>query len=73
MGGEGFVLKERWSIYRPGIRTPTWLKLKPKLTLEIVVTGGSGEADGVGRLGRGRDARVRVREHPRSGASVHIR
>jgi bifunctional non-homologous end joining protein LigD len=40
-GGEGIVLKERTSVYRPGVRSPAWLKLKPKLTLEVVVTGGS--------------------------------
>jgi len=37
------VLKEPASIYRPGIRSPAWLKVKPKVTLEIVVTGGSSE------------------------------
>jgi ATP-dependent DNA ligase len=42
-GGEGIVLKEPTSIYRPGIRSPAWLKVKPKVTLEIVVTGGSSE------------------------------
>ena len=42
-GGEGIVLKERTSVYRPGIRSPAWLKLKPKLTLDVVVTGGSAE------------------------------
>jgi ATP-dependent DNA ligase len=25
------------------MRSPAWLKLKPKLTLEVVVTGGSAE------------------------------
>ena len=42
-GGEGIVLKEPTSIYRPGIRSPAWLKVKPKVTLEVVVTGGSSE------------------------------
>src|SRR5215468_8480505 len=42
-GGEGIVLKEPTSIYRPGMRSLAWLKVKPKLTLEIVVTGGSSE------------------------------
>jgi bifunctional non-homologous end joining protein LigD len=32
-GGGGIVLKEPSSIYRPGIRSPAWLKVKPKLTL----------------------------------------
>jgi ATP-dependent DNA ligase len=41
VGGEGIVLKERTSFYRPGVRSPAWLKLKPKLTLDVVVTGGS--------------------------------
>ncbi len=32
-GGEGIVLKDPQSIYRPGVRSPAWLKLKPKLAL----------------------------------------
>ena len=43
MGGDGIVLKDPASRYRPGERSPAWLKLKPKLTLELVVTGGSAE------------------------------
>jgi len=43
MGGEGIVLKDPASLYRPGERSPAWLKLKPKLTLDVKVTGGSGE------------------------------
>jgi bifunctional non-homologous end joining protein LigD len=39
MGGEGIVLKEPGSIYQPGIRTTAWLKVKPKLTLDVVVGG----------------------------------
>jgi ATP-dependent DNA ligase len=42
-GGEGIVLKEPTSIYRPGFRSPAWLKVKPKVTLDIVVTDGSSE------------------------------
>jgi ATP-dependent DNA ligase len=42
-GGEGIALKEPTSIYRRGIRSPAWLKVKPKVTLEVVVTGGSSE------------------------------
>ena len=34
IGGEGIVLKERTSLYRPGVRSPAGLKLKPKLTLD---------------------------------------
>ena len=51
LGGEGIVLKERTSAYRPGVRSPAWLKLKPKLSLDVVVTGGSAERIAVGRLG----------------------
>jgi len=29
MGGEGIVLKDPKSVYRPGERSPAWLKLKP--------------------------------------------
>ncbi len=32
LGGEGIVLKDPASVYRPGERSPAWLKLKPKLT-----------------------------------------
>jgi ATP-dependent DNA ligase len=38
MGGEGIVLKDPASIYRPGGRSPAWLKLKPKLALACSVT-----------------------------------
>ena len=31
------------SLYRPGFRSPAWLKLKSKLSLDAVVTGGSAE------------------------------
>jgi bifunctional non-homologous end joining protein LigD len=57
-GGEGIILKERTSPYRPGVRSPAWLKLKPKLNLDV---GRNGRIDGphpLGRLGRSRDARV---------------
>jgi hypothetical protein len=30
-------------INRAGILSPAWLKMKPKVTLEVVVTGGSPE------------------------------
>jgi ATP dependent DNA ligase domain len=51
MGGEGIVLKERASAYRPGLRSPAWLKLKPKLTLTATVTGGSSERIAWGHWG----------------------
>jgi ATP-dependent DNA ligase len=37
MGGEGIVLMDRDFIYRPGMRSPAWLTLKPKITVEAVV------------------------------------
>ena len=46
LGGEGIVLKERTSAYRPRVRSPAWLKLKPKLSIDVLVTGGSQSASG---------------------------
>ena len=34
-GGEGIVLKERRASYRPGVRSPAWLKVKHRLTLRV--------------------------------------
>jgi bifunctional non-homologous end joining protein LigD len=31
-GGEGIVLKDRRSVYRPGVRSPDWLKVKHRQT-----------------------------------------
>ena len=72
MGGEGIVLKERTSVYRPGIRSPAWLKLKPKLTLEVVVTGGSADRVRWGDWGGAVMLAFRY-THPRTGADVEIR
>jgi ATP dependent DNA ligase domain len=71
-GGEGVVLKEPTSIYRPGMRSPAWLKVKPKVTLDVVVTGGSSEPIQWG------DWRLAVMldiayTHPRDGKLVEIR
>src|SRR5262249_5060994 len=41
MGGEGIVLKDPVSRYSLGERSTAWLKLKPKLLLDVTVTGGS--------------------------------
>ena len=64
-GGEGIVLKERTSLYRSGVRSPAWLKLKPKLTLEVVVTGGSAERVRWGDWGEAVMLAFRYR-HPRT-------
>ncbi len=71
-GGEGIVLKERTSVYRPGIRSPAWLKLKPKLALDVVVTGGSAERIRWGDWGEAVMLAFRY-THPRTGATVRIR
>jgi bifunctional non-homologous end joining protein LigD len=71
-GGEGIVLKERTSLYRPGIRSPAWLKLKPKLTLDVLVTGGSAERVRWGNWGEAVMLAFRYM-HPRTAADVEIR
>jgi hypothetical protein len=72
IGGEGIVLKERTSVYRPGVRSPAWLKLKPKLTLEVVVAGGSADCVRWGDWGEAVMIAFRY-THPRTGADVEIR
>src|SRR5262249_7302219 len=42
-GGQVIVLKEPRSIYRPGLHATAWPKVKTKVTLEIIVTGGSSD------------------------------
>ena len=71
-GGEGIVLKERTSVYRPGMRSPAWLTLKPKLTLDVVVTGGSAERFRRGEWGEAVMLTFRY-THPRTGADVEVR
>lgn len=39
MGLEGIVAKERSSLYRPGTRSPAWLKIKKRQTMECVIIG----------------------------------
>ena len=72
MGGEVIVLKDRDSLYRPGVRSPAWLKLKPKLTLTITVMGGSSERITWGDWGEAVMLEFRY-THPRTGADVEIR
>ena len=73
VGGEGIVLKDPASFYRPGERSPAWLKLKPTLTLDVKVTGGSAE-----RIAWGGDWGEAVMlelayKHPQTGRSTRIR
>jgi hypothetical protein len=71
MGGEGIVLKERASLYRPGIRSPAWLKLKLKLSLDVVVTGGSAERIRWGDWGEAVTLAFGY-THPRTSAHVEV-
>ena len=71
-GGEGIVLKEPSSIYRPGIRSPAWLKVKPKVMLETVVTGGSSEPIQWGDWGLAVMLEMAYK-HPRDGKLIQIR
>ena len=57
---------------RPGLRSPAWLKLKPKLTLEVVVTGGSADRVRWGNWGEAVMLAFRY-THPRTDADVEIR
>ena len=71
MGGEGIVLKERTSLYRPGIRSPTWLKVKPTLTRRRR----HGRIYGPHPRGDWGEAVMLAFRytHPRTGADVEIR
>jgi ATP-dependent DNA ligase len=71
-GGEGIVLKEPTSIYRPGMRSPAWLKVKPTVTLEVVVTGGSLEPIQWGDWGLAVMLEIAYK-HPRDGKVIQIR
>ncbi|MDB5769661.1 MAG: ATP-dependent ligase [Burkholderia sp.] len=39
MGLEGVVAKRKQSPYRPGVRSPDWLKIKPSKTAKLLVVG----------------------------------
>ena len=58
-------------MYRPGIRSPAWLKLKPKLALDVIVTGGSAERIWWGDWGEAVILEFRY-THPRTGAEMEI-
>jgi hypothetical protein len=72
MGGEGIVLKDPSSRYLPGERSPACLKLKPKLTLEVIVTGGSDERIKWGDWGEAVMLELDY-AHPRTDDRVRIR
>ena len=61
-GLEGVVAKRRDSPYRPGRRSPDWVKVKSFTTQEVVIGGwteGQGRADGQPRRPAARDPRGR--------------
>lgn len=68
-GLEGIIAKRSTSPYRPGVRSPDWLKIKVRQRLEAVVggfTGGKGHRKGTfGAL-------VLGQYDPAGGALVHI-
>jgi ATP-dependent DNA ligase len=65
-GGEGIVLKERSAPYRPGRRSPAWLKVKERLVLDVVVEDGDSDLIRWGDCGWA--ARLRLTyTHPRNG------
>ena len=72
MGGEGIVLKDPVSRYRPGERSPAWLKPKPKLTLEVTVTGGSADRIAWGDWGEAVMLELEYK-YPRSRKRMRIR
>jgi ATP-dependent DNA ligase len=72
MGGEGIVLKDPASRYRPGERSPAWLKVKPKLELDVIVTGGSAERIAWGDWGEAVMLELTYK-HPRTGKHTQIR
>jgi bifunctional non-homologous end joining protein LigD len=47
---EGVVAKRRTSVYRPGMRSPDWIKVKVELTAEFVVGGYRPGARALGAL-----------------------
>jgi ATP dependent DNA ligase-like protein len=70
-GGEGIVLKERRAPYRPGVRSPAWLKVKHHLTLRVQLLGRSPALVKWGDWGHA--ARVQLAyTHRRTGAFTTI-
>ena len=65
-------MKEPTSIYRPGMRSPAWLKVNPKVTLEVIVTGGSSEPILWGDWGLVVVLEIAYK-HPRDGKVIEIR
>jgi bifunctional non-homologous end joining protein LigD len=72
--GEGIVAKRKSSIYRPGKRSPDWLKIKSRPHQEFVVcgfTGGKGSRKHFGALllGAYRNGKLQYFSHSGTGFS----
>jgi hypothetical protein len=70
-GGEGIVLKDPRSPYRPGMRSPAWLKVKHRLTLRVQVLDGSPALVKWGDWGWAAKVRLTYM-HPRTDARTTI-
>ena len=74
-GFEGIIAKRKTSVYRPGKRSPDWLKIKSRPQQEFIVCGfteGKGSRSkhfGALLLGAYRDGRLRYFGHSGSGFS----
>jgi bifunctional non-homologous end joining protein LigD len=73
-GMEGIIAKPKESIYRPGMRSSDWLKIKARLQQEFVVGGftegkGSRQRLGALLLGAFRNGKLRCFGHSGSGLS----
>jgi ATP-dependent DNA ligase len=65
--GEGIVLKDRRAPYRPGRRSPAWLKVKQRVVLEVLVEDGQVELVQWGDWARAARLSLSYR-HPKTGA-----
>jgi ATP-dependent DNA ligase len=70
-GGEGIVLKDRRAPYRPGVRSPDWLKVKHRLRLSVQVLDGSPVLVKWGDWSWAAKVRLAYK-HPRTGAVTTI-
>jgi ATP dependent DNA ligase-like protein len=70
-GGEGIVLKDRRSPYKPGLRSRAWLKRKEKLTIPVEVLHCAGELIEWGDWGQA-CVMAFAYHHPRTGEAVTV-
>jgi hypothetical protein len=70
-GGEGIVLKDRRSVYKPGTRSRCWWKAKQKLVLPVEVLQCAPELVAWGDWGRAALMAFAYRD-PRTGELVRV-